>query len=255
MSRIVIKVGSNVLTRSDGTLDVTRVSSLVDQIAGLRSAGYEVILVTSGAVACGRSILGAEPELDSVEQRQVFSSVGQVRLMDLYHTLFKNYDIIVGQVLTMKEDFTPGPFFNNQKGCMEAMLKSGVLPIVNENDTVSITELMFTDNDELSGLVSTMMDVETLVILSNIDGVYDGDPSLPGSQIIRTITGANDRSDCICEAKSSRGRGGMQSKYHVARSVAQSGIRVLIANGKRENILCRIILEADPDTPYTEFTK
>ncbi|MCF0176667.1 MAG: glutamate 5-kinase [Bacteroidales bacterium] len=255
MSRIVVKVGSNVLTRRDGTIDVTRVSSLVDQIAMLRSAGYQVILVTSGAVACGRSILGAEADLDNVEQRQVFSSVGQVLLMDLYHTFFRNYDITIGQVLTMKENFTPGALYDNQKGCMEAMLKSGVLPIVNENDTVSITELMFTDNDELSGLISTMMEAETLVILSNIDGVYDGDPALLESRLIRTISSAQDHSGCICESKSSHGRGGMQSKYHIARTVASSGIRVMIANGKREDILCRIVLEPSQDTPYTEFVK
>ena len=146
--RIVIKVGSNVLTRTDGKLDVTRMSALVDQIAWLKRNGYEVILVSSGAVACGRRELKVEHSLDSVEQRQLFSALGQVKLIGLYYDLFREFHIHVGQVLTMKENFQPGEQYENQQACMKVMLENGVLPIVNENDTVSVTELMFTDNDE-----------------------------------------------------------------------------------------------------------
>ena len=137
--RIVIKVGSNVLTRQDGKLDVTRMSAIVDQIAGLRRQGYEVILVSSGAVACGRRELTVDHSLDSVEQRQLFSAVGQVKLVGLYYDLFREYDIHIGQVLTMKKNFEPGDEYANQRQCMNVMLDNGVLPIVNENDTVSIT--------------------------------------------------------------------------------------------------------------------
>jgi len=256
MPLIVVKIGSNVLTRqgnSAGVLDITRFSSLVDQIAFLKSRGYDVVLVSSGAVACGRSILGPEADLDNVGQRQVYSSVGQVRLMNLYHTLFNHWGITVGQVLTMKENFTPGKPYDNQKSCMEAMLRSGVLPIVNENDTVSITELMFTDNDELSGLVSEMLGAEELIILSNIDGVYDGNPSNPSSAVISSIGPDDDFSSCVGKDHSSAGRGGMLSKYSTARSVAAKGIKVIIANGKRDNILCDLI-DAPSSVPHTEFT-
>lgn len=252
MSRLVVKVGSNVLTRQDGTLDVTRVSSLVDQISSLKAEGNEIILVTSGAVACGRSILGPEAGLDSVELRQVYAAVGQVRLMDLYHTLFGNYSLNVGQVLTVKDNFAPGRAYSNQKNCMEAMLKSGVIPIVNENDTVSITELMFTDNDELSGLVATMMGAEALVILSNINGLYDSDPSLPQAKVIRKVRPSDNLDSCVLPSKSSAGRGGMESKYRTARSVAASGIRVFIANGKTDGII-RSVLEGNAEIDYTEF--
>lgn len=253
MGRLVIKVGSNVLTRDDGTLDVTRVSSLVDQITRLRRSGYEVILVSSGAVACGRGILGVEEGLDSVEQRQVYSAVGQVRLMDLYNTLFGNYGVNVGQVLTMKENFTPGKEYSNQKGCMEAMLRSGVIPIVNENDTVSITELMFTDNDELSGLIATMMEAESLIILSNVDGLYDGDPADPSSNVIRKILPGEDIDGYILESRSKAGRGGMQSKSRIASSVAAAGIRVFLASGKKDGILPALV--SAPETVIcTEFT-
>ena len=171
--RIAVKVGSNVLTRADGTLDVTRMSALVDQIAELRNRGVEVILISSGAVASGRSELQLSQEecrrMDHVNQRQLFSAVGQAKLINRYYELFREHNIAVGQVLTMKESFSTRRHYLNQRNCMMVMLENGVLPIVNENDTISVTELMFTDNDELSGLVATMMDVQALVILSNVD--------------------------------------------------------------------------------------
>ena len=252
MTRLVVKIGSNVLTRRDGTIDVTRVSSLVDQVVVLKSAGYDVVIVSSGAVACGRSILGPEADLDSVEQRQIYSAVGQVRLMDLYNTLFGNYSLNVGQILTVKDNFAEGRAYSNQKSCMEAMLRSGVVPIVNENDTVSITELMFTDNDELSGLIATMIGAEDLIILSNIDGLYDRDPSQPGSRVIRKVRPEDDLDSCILPSRSSAGRGGMESKYRIARSVAAQGIRVIIANGKTEGILPELLREG-ADVVCTEF--
>jgi glutamate 5-kinase len=251
--RIVVKVGSNVLTRSDGSLDTTRVSSIVDQIVELRGAGYETVLVTSGAVACGRSLIREDRKLTDVQQRQLYSAIGQVRLMDLYYRLFQNYGITVGQVLTMKKNFDEGQEYENQKSCMEVMLQSHVLPVVNENDTVSITELMFTDNDELSGLVAGMVGAETLIILSNVDGVYDGQPEDPYSKVIPIINPTDSFEEHISTKKSSSGRGGMASKCNVARKLAAGGIRVIIANGNREGILVDVL--KDPDhTVHTEFT-
>ena len=250
--RIVIKVGSNVLTREDGKLDVTRMSALVDQIAWLRKQDYQIILVSSGAVACGRRELTVDHSLDSVEQRQLFSAVGQVKLVGLYYDLFREFGIHVGQVLTMKENFRPGEQYRNQQACMTVMLENDVLPIVNENDTVSVTELMFTDNDELSGLIARMMQADTLVLLSNIDGIFTGNPADPQSQLIREVAPGTDLSQYIQTEKSSAGRGGMQSKYATAVRVQQAGIRVIIANGKRENILIDL-MEHPSTTPHTVF--
>ena len=160
--RIVVKVGSNVLTRPDGTLDTTRMSALTDQLAALHRAGVEVILVSSGAVASGRNELKTQRKLDSVSARQLFSAVGQVKLINHYYELFREYGITCGQVLTTKENFSTRRHYLNQQHCMSVMLENGVIPIVNENDTISLTELMFTDNDELSGLIAAMMDVEAL---------------------------------------------------------------------------------------------
>lgn len=252
MKRIVVKIGSNVLTRKDGKLDVTRMSALVDQIAWLRKQDIEVILVSSGAVACGRRELKVEHELDSVEQRQLYSALGQVKLVGLYYDLFREFHIHVGQVLTMKENFQPGEQYRNQQACMTVMLENDVLPIVNENDTVSVTELMFTDNDELSGLIAQMMEADTLILLSNIDGIYDGHPDNPQSQIIPRVEPGTDLSQYIKEEKSAFGRGGMHSKYTTAQKVQQAGIRVIIANGERDNILINLV-ECPNDTPHTEF--
>ena len=253
MKRIVVKIGSNALTRPDGRLDVTRMSALVDQIAWLRQHGCEVILVSSGAVACGRRELdNVDHELDSVEQRQLFSALGQAKLIGLYYDLFREYHIHVGQVLTMKENFEPGEQYRNQRACMTVMLENDVLPIVNENDTVSVTELMFTDNDELSGLIAQMMKADTLVLLSNIDGIYTGNPSDPQSRLIKEVAPNTDLTEYIQTEKSSAGRGGMQSKYATATKIQQAGIRVVIANGKRENVLVDL-MEHPETTPHTLF--
>ncbi len=253
MKRIVVKIGSNALTRPDGRLDVTRMSALVDQIAWLRQHDCEVILVSSGAVACGRRELdNVDHELDSVEQRQLYSALGQAKLIGLYYDLFREYHIHVGQVLTMKENFEPGEQYRNQRACMTVMLQNNVLPIVNENDTVSVTELMFTDNDELSGLIAQMMQADTLVLLSNIDGIYTGNPSDPQSRLIKEVAPGTDLTEYIQTEKSSAGRGGMQSKYATATKIQQAGIRVVIANGKRENVLIDLI-EHPETTPHTLF--
>ena len=222
MKRIVVKVGSNVLTRDDGKLDVTS----------------EVILVSSGAMACGRNEIDVEHKLDSVEQRQLFSALGQVKLVGLYYDLFREYGCHVGQVLTMKESFSTRGQYLNQRACMQVMLENGVIPIVNENDTVSVTELMFTDNDELSGLIASMLDCDTLVILSNVDGIYNGDPKEPGTRVIPMVNYDRDLGEYIINQKSGFGRGGMVTKA--------------IANGKTDNIL--IDLAQHPQqTMHTEF--
>lgn len=250
--KIAVKVGSNVLTRADGTLDITRMSALVDQIAVLHQHQVEVVLVSSGAVASGRSLMGLNKKLDVVDQRQLYSAVGQAKLINHYWDLFRNYNITVGQVLTMKENFSSRRHYLNQRNCMQIMLQNKVIPIVNENDTVSVSELMFTDNDELSGLIASMMDMEALIILSNIDGIFTGVPGSQGAKVIPLVNKGQDISDYIQSSKSSFGRGGMATKTSIARKVADEGIDVIIANGKTDNILLRL-LNADDNVLHTRF--
>ena len=175
--------------------------------------------------------------MDSVSERQLYSAVGQVKLINRYFELFREYDIACGQILTTKESFSTRTHYLNQKHCMEVMLDNGVIPIVNENDTISVTDLMFTDNDELSGLIATMLDVDALIILSNIDGIYDGDPTSPSSKVIQEVRGGDrDLSEYIPTGRSSFGRGGMLTKCNIACKVADEGVEGIIANGQRAKI-------------------
>lgn len=255
MKRIVVKIGSNVLTRADGSLDFTRMSALTDQIADIRRASIEVIIVSSGAVASGRGELKGLTlkAMSDVDQRQLYSAVGQAKLIDRYFELFRDHGLVVGQVLTMKENFSTPEQYTNQRNCMRVMLDNGVIPIVNENDTVCVTELMFTDNDELSGLISTMMDADSLIILSNVDGLYSGRPGDVGVEVIRTIEPGVDIDRYISTSKSGLGRGGMVSKCGIARQTAAQGVEVIIANGKREGILSDLVLNEHSGTVCTRF--
>lgn len=254
MKRITVKIGSNVLAREDGTLDVTRMSAIVDQVVALNRRGIEVVVISSGAVASGRSELKISAgTLDSVAERQLFSAVGQAKLMNRYFDFFRSNDSACGQVLTTKDEFTSRTHYRNLKRCMDVMLANGVVPVVNENDTISISELMFTDNDELSGLISEMMESDMLIILSNVEGIFTSNPDEPESRLIREIAPGNDDfSVCITHGKSRFGRGGMMTKCNIARRIANDGIPVIIACGKKENILLRLI--DDPaGTPCTRF--
>ena len=258
MKRIAVKIGSNVLTRKDGTLDITRMSALVDQVAELHHAGMEIVLISSGAVASGRSEVKVGKKLDSVSARQLYSAVGQAKLINRYYELFREHGLMCGQVLTTKENFGSRTHYLNQKHCMEVMLEHGVIPIVNENDTISVTELMFTDNDELSGLIATMMGMDALIILSNIDGIYNGNPADSASQVIPVVErGKTDLASYVQTGRSSFGRGGMLTKCHIAQKVADEGIMVVIANGERSNILLDLLkdLEATPCTRFLPAAK
>jgi glutamate 5-kinase len=239
--KIAVKIGSNVLTREDGTLDITRMSALVDQIAQLHNKGVEIVMISSGAVASGRSVMGIDRKMNVVDQRQLFSAVGQAKLINHYYELFREHGIIVGQVLTTKENFSSRRHYLNQRNCMHVMLENNVIPIVNENDTISVSELMFTDNDELSGLIASMMDMQALIILSNIDGIFNGSPTEPESKVILQIEKGQDVSDFIQSTNSTFGRGGMLTKTTIARKIADQGIEVIIANGKRDNMLIQLL--------------
>jgi len=251
--KITVKVGSNVLTKADGTLNDANISHLVDQIAFLHQNGVEIVLVSSGAVAAGRGEIGNGKKLDTVSARQLWSAVGQVILINKYAEAFKKYGMSCAQVLTTKENFSDRMHYLNMKNCITTLIENKVMPIVNENDTISVTELMFTDNDELSGLIASMENSEALIILSNIDGIYDGSPELPESQVIREITSkSKPLNEAITTSKSNFGRGGMLTKYHIAKKVAKGGINVHIANGMKENTLLRI-MNTEEEIVHTTF--
>src|SRR6201996_9377690 len=187
--RIVIKIGSNVLTRKDGLPDLERIKHLVEQIAKIKKQGKEVVLVSSGAVASGRSLISISEKFDSVATRQLFASIGQVKLINTYAQLFEKYNVLCSQVLVTKEDFRDRLHYLNMKNCLKILLQHHVIPVVNENDVVSVTELMFTDNDELAGLIASMLNANDLIVLTNVDGIYDAHPNTEGASAIKEING------------------------------------------------------------------
>jgi glutamate 5-kinase len=239
---LVIKVGTNVLTRPDGRLDVTNVSHLVDQIAALKAAGISLVLVSSGAVGAGRELLKVREGTDEVARRQVQSAIGQVRLMELYRQLFEGHGLLCAQVLATKGDFRDDLHADNMLNCFRALLLDKVVPVVNENDVVAVTELMFTDNDELAGLVARMLQVDALVILSSVDGLFDGPPEAAGSKLIRHVTAGDEAViRFVQEKKTSFGRGGMATKLRIAKKTAAAGIPVLLGNGRRRDVLLELL--------------
>lgn len=251
--RIVIKIGSNILTRKDGLLDMVSLTSIVGQVATLHAEGIEIIIVSSGAVAAGRGELHINEKIDQVSARQLFSAVGQTKLLQNYYSLFHNYGITCGQVLTTKESLSTRSHYLNQRNCLDTMLQCGVIPIMNENDAISVSELMFTDNDELSGLVATMMDADTLLILSNVNGVYAGSPDSGAPLIHKIGPGGPIKSKYILASRSSFGRGGMKTKAKIAIKVAEEGVNVFIANGSTADIITNIIHEGSEYASCTMF--
>lgn len=250
--RIALKVGSNVLTKDDGTLNIKQINHLVSQISMLHEKGIEIILISSGAVAAGRSDISISKKTSLVASKQVLAAIGQVKLMSLYLNLFQNNEIQSAQVLTTKENFGDRRHYLNMKNCISAMLENNIIPIVNENDTISVTELMFTDNDELSGLIASMMDCDALLILSNVDGIYTGNPSDEGTELIKEITEETGSLEkYISNTKSGFGRGGMLTKCNIARKISSQGIEVIIANGTSQNIIHKVL--STPKTTCTRF--
>jgi len=234
---IGIKIGSNVLTDSQGLLDQSRIEDLVKQIAEIKRLGYDVVLISSGAVAAGRSVYKPKNKTDAVGLRQMWSSLGQVRLIESYSQLFKNQGLICSQVLVTRDDFRSRDHFQNMKNCFLVLLNNDIIPIVNENDVISVTELMFTDNDELAGLVAGMLNLDPLIILTSVDGIMNTVDQEASVLISEIHVGDKEFEKHINTEKSAFGKGGMLTKAHLAAKVASHGIEVVIANGLKKGII------------------
>ncbi|NTU93829.1 MAG: glutamate 5-kinase [Chlorobiaceae bacterium] len=238
--KIVVKVGTNVITGPDGKLDPQILDRLTAQIAALSAQGVEVILVSSGAVGAGRGIVQLGTNLSPVETRQVLAATGQIRLINAYSDRFERHGLLSAQILVTKGDFRDRQHYLNMRTCFKALLQQKIVPIVNENDAVAVTELMFTDNDELSGLIASMMQVDAHLILSNVDGLFD--MTGPEKKVIAEVAPeASNFSQYIRPGKSEFGRGGMLTKCTIAHKLSQLGITVHIANGTTPGILQSIV--------------
>ena len=247
MKRIIVKIGTKVLSKNDGTLDIEFLKHATDQIMLLRKKGLQVVLITSGAGGAGRSMVSLQEIKSETVQKQVFAAIGQVKLMTTYAELFKKYGYHCAQVLVTKEDFRDEQHYLNMQNCFEGLLLDNVIPIVNENDVVATTELLFTDNDELAGLIAKQLKADCLVILTSTDGILDTEGktvSKVDTSNIEAVAGY------IRPDTSTGGRGGMTSKFKIAKELSEKGISVYIVNGKKENVLQGVIEGQNPGTHF-----
>jgi len=233
--RIVVKVGSSSLTAAGGGLDPDRVDTLVDALATARTRGDEVVLVSSGAIAAGLAPLNMMTRPRDLASQQAAASVGQGRLMARYTARFAHHELVVGQVLLTADDVTRRSHYRNAYQTLARLLELGVIPIVNENDTVATSEIRFGDNDRLAALVAHLVHADLLVMLSDVDGLYDGDPRKPGASLIAEIHGEEDLAgiDIARPSASAIGTGGMVTKVEAARIATVAGIPVVLTSASR----------------------
>ncbi len=240
--RLVVKVGTGVLTRGGDSLDLEVMSGLVGQIARLCASGAEVILVTSGAVAAGRHTLGIWQERRDIPFRQVLAAVGQGHLMHVYEQLFAWHSIRVAQALLTWNDLSDRQYYLNVRNTLLALLELGVVPVLNENDVVAVDELgeVFGDNDRLSALVASLIDADLLVILTDTHGLYTADPHVdPGAQLIRRVEKVDAGIEALAGKRRNnpQARGGMSTKLDAAKLATSSGIATIICNGWERDVL------------------
>jgi glutamate 5-kinase len=250
ISRIVVKVGTGVLTDSHKQPDPAQLEQLVAQLAGQRKAGREVVLVTSGAVGAGMGALGYERRPSQLAELQACAAVGQPLLMAIYADLFGRHQLGVAQVLLTHEDLEHHERHLNARNTLVTLLGRGVVPIINENDAISFTEIKFGDNDKLSALVATLLPADLLVILTTVDGVIENfgkaDPrTIP---VIEAIDGAIE--DMAGGTDSATAVGGMKSKIEAAKIVVRSGIPLVIASGRKKTTLASILAGEDEGTLF-----
>lgn len=239
MQPIVIKIGTNVLTTEEGKLDLNTLRALTHQLADYTKQGHAIVLVTSGAITCGSERMGVVPH--SIPEKQAAASVGQILLMNEYASFFGQKGLQVGQILLTKDCIEDSTKNKNTQNTLSMLVRQGVVPIINENDTVATDEIgvKFGDNDELSCMVAQLVKAERLIILTDIDGLYTANPKKdPQAQLIRHIEAVSEAMfNQVDDVQNTRSRGGMTSKLTYAKLASEAGIDVVIANGKKKSIL------------------
>jgi len=247
-NRIVVKVGTSTLTNELGKSDLRSFDRLACVLSDIQNMGYEVILVSSGAIAVGRNKLGWKTQPAGMKQKQAAAAVGQCSMMFLYDKFFGDYDKTIGQILLNAEDIRQEEKKENLTNTFNALLEAGIIPVVNENDSVSYTEIeseerLFGDNDRLSAVVAVLCSAGRLVILSDIDGLFDADPRLyPHARRIERVENIDGSVYALAGgAGSRRGTGGMRTKLQAAELATSQGIDTIITNGKHPEVLYEIV--------------
>src|SRR5438105_2960223 len=247
--RVVVKLGSNLFFNDAGVIALGRIFSFIEDIAAARLAGRQMIVVSSGAVALGADALKMKSATASLAQKQALAAVGQSRLMNLYEQGFGKYGLTAAQVLLTEEDFSSRKRYLNLRHTLTTLLDMGVIPVINENDTVSTSELEITDrtrsfgdNDKLSALVMSKLEATLLVLLSDVDGLFTDNPrENPQAEFIPQVQEITADIEALAGRKSARGRGGMDTKLQAARIAMNSGGMAIIANGLKTGILGRVL--------------
>lgn len=239
---VVVKIGTNALSRPDDTLDEAVIENLARQVARIRHSGRQTVLVSSGAIGAGIGILGLKHRPKDLARLQAAAATGQARLIRAYDDALRQHGLAAGQLLLTAEDFKHRRRYLNVRNTLSMLFEYGVVPIVNENDTVSVEEIKFGDNDHLAAMVTSLLPNPLLVILSVVDGLYSGDPSDPDSRPIPLVTTWDEHILGLAQStKSSRGTGGMKSKLEAVRSATAVGENVIIADGRRPNVLDMVL--------------
>jgi len=249
--RIVIKVGTNVVMRDDGRLALSQLYGIAESVARLRQQGRDVLMVSSGAVGLGMERIGFKQRPTDLAQIQACAAIGQSRLMAIYDDAFDKLGCRTAQVLLTEDDFRDPERYSNLRSTLAALLGMGVIPVINENDTVSTVELdhptdqpgrerVFGDNDKLSALVMTYVHADLLLLLSDVDGLYRGDPAADNTELISEVAEINREVRDFAQGKSDRGRGGMASKLEAARIATEAKGLAVIANGRLPNVIERV---------------
>lgn len=243
---VVVKVGSSTLSDSSG-IKRDRVASIARHLSALHASGKDVVLVTSGAVAAGMTRLGLTGQPKTIPLKQAAAAVGQIALMAQYEGDFSAYGVRVGQILLTHDDLASRKRYLNAKHTMRTLLEAGALPIVNENDTVAVEEIQLGDNDNLSAQVAVLIEADLLVILSDIDGLFDKDPRFhPGAELVPLVSRFDESLLASGGTAGPLGRGGMASKLQAAYKAALSGIPTILADGRKEDVIARVF-EAHTD--------
>lgn len=254
--RIVVKVGTSTLTYENGNINLTRIEKLTRILSDIMNSGKEVVLVTSGAIGVGVSKLKLKEKPKTIREKQAVASVGQCELMHIYSKFFGEYSHIVGQVLLTRDVVEDNHIRENVCNTFETLLENRIIPIVNENDTVSIDEIenivRFGDNDNLSAIVAGLVNADLLIILSDIDGFYDADPrSNENAKMLKVVEEVTpELEECAGGAGSNLGTGGMITKLIAAKVANNSGVNMVLANGKEPSILLDILSGEDVGTLF-----
>lgn len=250
--RIVVKVGTSVLTGGKSRLYKPGMAEIVRQLAELHAAGCEVVLCSSGAIQAGKDRLGWQNKPRSVAEKQMLAALGQSRLMFTWEQLFEIYDIHVGQVLMTRSDFEARNRFLNARDTIRKLISHRIIPIVNENDAVTTEEIRVGDNDNLSAMVSVLADADLLIMLTDQKGLYTADPrSNPDAKLIQEVASINDGIRELAGGKGEMGTGGMATKLQAAETATRAGTNVIIAAGAEKNIITRIW--QDDGAEFTRF--